>query len=117
MSSYAEFSAKKVAAACKATLEDCKKNVDAQREARIAEIMNKKRWFFSPYTRDEAIRIMKSCPPESIVISEWDEYDYYESGIRKRTNELLALAEAAPRGEDRVMLDAKDVFMLRSYLK
>ena len=79
--------------------------------------MSKKRWFFAPYTREQAIASMKSCPPESIIISEWDEYEYIESGIRNRLNELLALAEAAPKGEDKVYLSAKDVFMLRKYLK
>lgn len=118
--SYAEFSAKKVAAACTAALNDKKNWIKEEREKRIAELMTKPRWgFFGPLrTREQAISYMKrSGPPETSVMSEWDEIDHQGFFHYTRISELRALAEVAPRGTDSVMLSADDAYKLKDYLK
>lgn len=115
--SYVEFSAKEVVKSCDIALANLQKRVDQLRERRIAELMTKKRWFFGPHTRESAIAAMKSTPPDSVGMSEWDEYEYYGMRDRSRLENLKALAESAPKGKDSIMLSADDAYLLREYSK
>ena len=113
--SYVEFSAKEIVKSCNIALANQQKRVDALRERRIAELMAKKSWLFGQHTRDSAITSMKSTPPESLGMSEWDEYEYYGMMDRNRLEKLKALAESAPKGKDSIMLSADDAYLLKEY--
>ena len=114
--SYAEFSAKEIVKTCNLALANQQKRIDEIRERRIAELMAKKSWLFGQHTRDSAIASMKSTPPESVGMSEWDEYEYYAMTDKFKIEKLKALAESAPKGKDSIMLSADDAYLLKEYL-
>ena len=110
--SYAMLNTKKIISACKSAIAERNLWVINEREKRIIALM-KPRWFFSPRTREEAITYMKSTPPESLGISEWDEFEYYGLLNYNRVKALLTLAEVANRsGQYEINVSADDVYAL-----